>query len=56
MALATISTAAIQLLRIYLELMRMGGRSPEEVDAFYLTERTKFYGPNAPENLPKPPE
>jgi hypothetical protein len=55
-AITTLTAVALQLLGAYMEIMRMSGRTPEEADAFYLAERAKFYGPNAPENLPKPPE
>jgi hypothetical protein len=54
--ITTLTAIGLQLLQAYMEIMRMSGRTPEEADAFYQSERAKFYGPNAPENLPKPPE
>ena len=51
---ATIGSVAVQLLRMYLELMRMSGRTPEETDAFYRAEDEKFWGVNQPTHLPKP--
>jgi hypothetical protein len=53
-AVGTIGALAIQALRMYLELMRMSGRTPEEIEAFYRQENDKFMGVNHPDNLPDP--
>lgn len=48
-----LTAIAVTLLRGYFEIMRMAGRTPEEAEAFYQTEKAKFEGPHAPGNLPK---
>ncbi len=49
-----IGLIATQLLQIYFEILRISGRTPEETEAFYQTEKTKFSGQYHPDNLPKP--
>ena len=53
-SVATIGSVAIQLLQMYMELMRLSGRTPEEAAEFYRVENEKFLGINHPDNLPKP--
>ena len=53
-SVATIGSVAIQLLQMYMELMRLSGRTPEEAAEFYRVENGKFMGINHPDNLPKP--
>jgi hypothetical protein len=52
-AITGLTAIAITMLRGYFELMRMAGRTPEEIERFYATESTAFYGVNSPGNLPR---
>jgi len=47
---------ATMVLDIYFTIMEKAKQSDEEQLIFYVQQRARFRGINAPENLPKPPE